>query len=265
MQADLIATFPRRISDRPSLWVATSAYGHDQVARHGQDGLLPWLAEAGADGVEIRRELLPDGFADFVALGKACQAHGLAVVYSAADALWQDTAACPSVEMRLAEADALGAIAIKFSLGRYPPGDEASWSYLRHLMERTAVPLVMVENDQTMEGGTLEPLAAFLDDAEQAGCPLAMTFDIGNWRWTDSDAHEAARRLGRYVRYVHCKGTLTYLERPHACVPSDEELADWQPIMAQFMPDMPRAIEYPLQAPNPTELTRQELSRLARL
>lgn len=260
-----MVTFPRRFPDRPSLWVATSAYGHDMTHHHGQAGLLPWLAEAGADGVEIRRELLPEGFDDFAGLGRACVEHGLGVVYSAADALWQNDAASHGTVTRLAEAKALGAIAIKFSLGHYEQGDAAAWASLTRCLHEAALPCVMVENDQTQDGGTLEPLGAFLTDAERAACPLSMTFDIGNWCWTGEDALQAAHRLGRHVRYVHCKGTLTRRGRLSACVPDDATLADWQPLMATFHNGVARAIEYPLQDADPIALTRRQLQRLATL
>ncbi|MHB0777236.1 sugar phosphate isomerase/epimerase family protein [Halomonas sp. WWR20] len=264
---DLMVTFPKKSLQRPSLWVATSAYGHASVARYGQAGLLPWLAEAGADGVEIRRELLPESFEDggFTDLGRACAEHGLAVIYSAADELWQGDIASPAVARRLAEAEALGAIAIKFSLGHYISGTSAAWTHLSEVLAASDVPLIMVENDQTTSGGTLEPLSVFLAAAEQAGCPLGMTFDIGNWRWTGDDAAAAAQRLGRYVRYMHCKGIDISQGRPHARVPSEAEFDAWQALMGHFPAGVPRAIEYPLQSTDPIQLTRQEIGRLATL
>ncbi|GAB2799346.1 TIM barrel protein [Halomonas shantousis] len=226
---------------------------------------MPWLVAAGADGVEIRRELLPEGFVDFAALGKDCARHNLAVVYSAADALWHNDACLPDVTTRLNEAAALGAVAVKFSLGQYTTGPETAWSRLRKLLLASHTPVVMVENDQTRDGGTPEPLSAFLADAERAECPLFMTFDIGNWRWTDSDVDDAARRLGRHVRYVHCKGIEARQGQLHACIPSENELDAWRALMARFPAGVPRAIEYPLQAPDSAALTRRELDRLATL
>jgi hypothetical protein len=41
--------------------VVTAAYGSEQIkAMGGQQAVLPLIANAGADGVEIRRELLSD-------------------------------------------------------------------------------------------------------------------------------------------------------------------------------------------------------------
>ncbi|MEQ4530141.1 MAG: sugar phosphate isomerase/epimerase, partial [Mixta sp.] len=44
---------------KPEIIVVTAAFGHQKVTElGGQQALLPIIAEAGADGVEIRRELL---------------------------------------------------------------------------------------------------------------------------------------------------------------------------------------------------------------
>lgn len=249
--------------DRPAQLIATSAYGYAAIAEHGQEGVLPWLAAAGATGVEIRRELLPAGFDAFAALGEACARQRLSVVYSAADMLWQDEAPAVTLGERLAEAAALGACAIKFSLGDYLHAPTAAWTTLREALAAVPVALVMVENDQTPQGGTIEPLVACLADAERAGCPLTMTFDIGNWAWTGDDAASAARRLGRYVRYVHCKGVAWRDGKPHAAVPSAAELHDWRALFAAFPAAVPRAIEYPLQGENLVAVSRNELARLA--
>ncbi|PMR69191.1 ABC transporter permease [Halomonas heilongjiangensis] len=258
--------FPRLslgASPGPATLVATSAYGRTLIEARGQAAVLPWLTEAGADGVEIRRELLPAGFTDFVALGRDCAAQGLTVVYSAADLLWDGTHPATGLDARLREAVALGAAAVKVSLGHYAGADEAAWTALRTRL--AAAPPLLVENDQTPEGGTPEPLAACLEDAAAAGCPLAMTFDIGNWHWTGSDPLAAARRLGRFVRYLHCKGVAHDADRPRARVPDDAELAAWEALLAHFPADLPRAIEYPLEAPDPVALTAEQLSRLRRL
>ncbi len=251
--------------DCPAQLIATSAYGHAAIAAHGQQGVLPWLAAAGATGVEIRRELLPAGFDAFAALGKACARQRLSVVYSTADELWQDDAPAVTLDKRLAEAAALGARAIKFSLGNYRHGPAEAWTTLRAALAAVPVAQVMVENDQTPQGGTLEPLATCLHDAEQADCPLTMTFDIGNWAWTGGDAEDAASRLGRYVRYVHCKGVAWRDGQPHAAVPSAEELHDWRALFAAFPTSVPRAIEYPLQGEDLVAVSRDELARLALL
>ncbi|CAM3578461.1 sugar phosphate isomerase/epimerase family protein [Halomonas lysinitropha] len=261
-----MAPFPSLLSgaaDAPAALIATSAYGQDLIAELGQAAVLPWLAAAGADGVEIRRELLPVGFADFSGLGRACAEQGLAVIYSAPEGLWQAGRLAEDLDERLGEAAGLGALAIKVSLGHYPVGNRTDWVALRERL--TAAPPLLVENDQTLEGGTQEPLAACLEDAAAAGCPLGMTFDIGNWHWTGSDPLAAARRLGPFVRYLHCKGVVRHGGRLKASVPDDEELSAWRELLDHLPAQLPRAIEYPLQGQDLAALTADELARLRRL
>lgn len=261
-----MAPFPSLLSgtaDTPAVLVSTSAYGQNLIATHGQAAVLPWLAAAGADGVEIRRELLPEDFADFIGLGQACAAQGLAVIYSAPDGLWEAGGLTVRLDQRLDEAAALGAVAIKVSLGHYPGGSLVDWAALRDRLND--FPPLLVENDQTPEGGTPEHLAEFLEDAAAAGCSLGMTFDIGNWHWTDSDPLDAARRLGPFVRYLHCKGIVHDGGRLGAGVPHDSELSAWKALLAHLPRGLPRAIEYPLQGQDPVALTAEQLARLRRL
>ncbi|WP_240724924.1 sugar phosphate isomerase/epimerase family protein [Onishia niordana] len=262
--------FPSHLSASPdsaAVLVATSAFGHSLIAEHGQAAVLPWLKEAGADGVEIRRELLPDGFDDFEALGRAGADASLGVVYSAADALWHGDSLAPGVMTRLEESRRLGALAVKFSLGHYasdasPASRATAWQQLCEALNGTATPLLLIENDQTAEGGTLAPMAAILADAKAAGCPLYMTFDIGNWQWTGVDPLAAAQALGPYVRYLHCKGVSVERDRLHASVPDDRELAEWRALLAHFPAGVTRAIEYPLQGSPLVDVTREQFNRL---
>ena len=68
----------------------------------------------------------------------------------------------------------------------------------------------------------------------------------------DPRAQQAAERLGRHVRYVHCKGVSTDISgKCHARVPSDKDLCEWSTMFRHFPKDVMRAIEYPLQPTPP--------------
>jgi hypothetical protein len=77
---------------KPDIIVVTAAYGHAQIAAlGGQRALLPIIQQAGADGVEIRRELLDDAaLADLPALARAVAQHQLHSSYSVPDTLFCD-------------------------------------------------------------------------------------------------------------------------------------------------------------------------------
>jgi hypothetical protein len=68
--------------------VVTAAYGSEQInAMGGQCAVLPLIANAGADGVEIRRELLSDQeLSSLPTLAATIEAHRLLACYSAPQA-----------------------------------------------------------------------------------------------------------------------------------------------------------------------------------
>lgn len=72
---------------QPEVIVVTSAYGHELVrSLGGQGALLPLIAASGADGVEIRRELLGDSDS-LAGLAQTIRGAGLGCVYSAPEPL----------------------------------------------------------------------------------------------------------------------------------------------------------------------------------
>ena len=70
--------------------VVTAAYGNDHVkSLGGQAAVLPFIANAGADGVEIRRELCSaEELNALPSLAATIERHGLLACYSAPQALF---------------------------------------------------------------------------------------------------------------------------------------------------------------------------------
>lgn len=100
------------------IMVVTAAYGHDQVrAAGGQTAMLPIIAEAGADGVEIRRELLTDAELHTLStVASAIEIFGLLACYSAPEPLFlEDGSLNPRLPALLEEAQALQALWLKVS------------------------------------------------------------------------------------------------------------------------------------------------------
>ncbi|HGY5781745.1 TPA: sugar phosphate isomerase/epimerase family protein, partial [Serratia marcescens] len=174
--------------------VVTGAYGTDTVKQHGgQRALLPIIAGAGADGVEIRRELFAAGELDSLpALAQEIERQQL---FPEALFTPQHTLN-PNLPALLAEAQALNARRLKLSLGHFRPGFD--FTELKVALEQHPVKLV-VENDQTPDCGILSMLNAFFHAAEDSHLPVSMTFDMANWLWVGQDAFAAAERLARHV------------------------------------------------------------------
>jgi hypothetical protein len=96
----------------------------------------------------------------------------------------------PELIDALQRAQAFGAKWLKVSLGYFT--DNCDLHALAQRLGESAVQL-LVENDQTLHGGRIEPFQRFFNQVEQHHLPIKMTFDIGNWQWQDQSAASAAR------------------------------------------------------------------------
>jgi len=240
--------------------VSASAYGADLARRIGHADLAALAAAAGAAGLEIRRELF-DGPQDLAALRAVIDGLKLSSVYSAPVGLFgadgrfdRDTIADV-----MHEAETVGARYLKVSLGHFSAGSDLP-SLLRFVSQAPVE--VLLENDQTPQGGMLEPIVSFLSLCTGNGHAFGMTFDMGNWRWNGVDPELAARTLAPHVRYVHCKGVREEGGKRKA-VPLEAQDTYWPKLMAYFPKGIQRAIEFPLVGSDLEEVTRRYVALLA--
>ncbi|BDB24284.1 TIM barrel protein [Cupriavidus sp. P-10] len=245
---------------RPPVLISLTAYGADLALRDGQAALARIAAAAGADGVEFRGELQRGYKEEVREQREAAGEHGLSVVWSSPEGLWNDAGSldAAAVDRAFTTALALGAARVKMSLGGYRAGTalEALLPWLRH----DGIELV-VENDQTAQAGTVPPLRDFFARLAALGETVPMTFDMGNWHWTGEDPLDAAQVFGAGVGYVHCKG----VQRTPAkwiAVPLDQSTAPWRGILRRLPAHVARAIEFPLQGDDLVQVTRRHVELL---
>jgi len=245
---------------KPDIIVVTAAYGHTQIAAlGGQIALLPVIQQAGADGVEIRRELLDDAaLADLPALAGAIAEHQLHASYSVPDTLFCDGGEInPRITHYVEEARQLNAQRLKVALGDF------SGLLPRETLQALLADLpfqLTVENDQTKHGG-LAPSVAFFTAVREADLPISMTFDMGNWCWTGEDADQAAEQLAAQVGYVHVKAAVPHQDSFRA-IALDEADDHWRTLLQQLPARAPRGIEFPLEGDDLTAVTRHYVSLL---
>lgn len=175
--------------------VVTAAYGHDRLAAlGGQQAVLPIIAEAGADGVEIRRELFTTSQLDFLSTvaGEITQ-HGLEACYSAPEPLFTGEGNLnPLIPSLLQEAHQLKARWLKLSLGHF--NHTRAFDMLKQWLSESPVALV-VENDQT-DGGKLAPMQRFQAACGVHNLPVTLTFDMANWLWVNDSPQPGRQRAG---------------------------------------------------------------------
>lgn len=240
--------------------VVTGAYGRQQVVdAGGQQAFIPVIAEAGADGVEIRRELFTDeALRQLPALASAIRNHSLTAFYSVPDPLFSaDGVINPQLPRFFVEAEQLGAKLIKFSRG-CAYGDISAEQLAEHLAA-SPVP-VTLENDQT-PGGTITAMEQLMARYGQLPQIAGMTFDTGNWCWLGESPREACQRLSHYVSYIHIKVATRSQSGLHATPPALNG-GDWQHWLAALPDTVPRGIEFPLVGDDLSAVTRQYVSLL---
>ncbi|MFI8740937.1 TIM barrel protein [Stutzerimonas zhaodongensis] len=248
---------------KPPVSISLSSYGADLVRACGQGSFVDLLADAGASRIEWREELLTTENA--AELAAAARTKGLRSIFSSPLELWLADQPAPNSALltALRRAEAFGSSWLKVSLGHFSEAHDLS--ALAAALAGSPVQL-LVENDQTSQGGRIEPLQCFFSAVEQRGLPIGMTFDIGNWQWQDQSAPVAARQLGRHVTYVHCKAVT---RRPDgklvAIPPVMADLPLWEQLLEQMPAGVMRAAEYPLQGDDLLQLTSEHVALLSRL
>ena len=246
-----------------TILISLSSFGAAEVRRHGQRWFAQLAKEAGADGFEVRGELLREGEAELAAIASALP--DMARVYSSPDGLWALDGSLnrDALHRGISAARALEAPRLKMSIGGYAPASVSDLSEVARLIAEAALELV-IENDQTDTAGTLGALVPFFEALDAHGMPLGMTFDIGNWHWTGECPLLAAKALAHRVRYVHCKGVQRQPKR-WVAVPLAESAAPWRAILRTQPANQPWAIEYPLMGDDLLAITRREVTQLRQL
>lgn len=249
--------------NKPPVSISLSSYGADLVRQRGQGSFIDVLAAAGATRIEWREELLTHE--DPAQLADDTQSRGLESVYSSPIELWLAGQSKPNPELAetLQRAEQFGSKWLKVSLGYFT--DNNDLQALARQLSQSPVQL-LVENDQTLHGGRIEPFQRFFTAVEQDNLPIKMTFDIGNWQWQDQSAASAARLLGRHVGYVHCKAVARRADGKLVAIPpSAADLHLWEQLLRHMAQGIMRAAEYPLQGDDLVQLTTEHVATLARL
>ena len=242
--------------------ISLSSFGAAEVRRHGQLWFTRLAQEAGADGVEVRGELLTRPAEELPDIARAVAQRGSHLVYSSPEGLWAHHGALDvaAVQRALEAAERLDAPRLKMSIGGFGSESQHDLPRLAELLHGRDTELV-IENDQTTPAGTVDALHAFFRQADAAGLPLGMTFDMGNWHWTGECPQEAASAFASRVKYVHCKGVHRQPRR-WVAVPLAESSAPWRAVLRALPRALPWAIEYPLAGDDLLAVTREHVAQL---
>ena len=203
--------------------------------------------EAGADGFEVRRELLSQDIhaEDVRQLRSQLTDFRLPPIYSTPQALLSNKGLRVDVlEQTVREAYALGCMLVKFAPGSMNLGGSEAAPAFSDIQNTFPDLTVTIENDQNAEHSKSADWVRFFEQITAWNCPLWMTFDMGNWLCNGTDPIAAARELAPYVIYIHAKAVV---QENGSCVSEPFRPASTQHAALAYLPaDVPRAIEFPI-------------------
>ncbi|MEH7072790.1 sugar phosphate isomerase/epimerase family protein [Neobacillus drentensis] len=240
--------------------VPLNAFDKTEVLTKGQTSFIKLIAESGAFGIEIRRELLTEQDPPLDSIRKEIDQYQLFTVYSAPIELWRANHQLNVEELTeiFHEGKQLGAKWIKVSLGHFLKDSSELKDLLTFLKQQQGIQL-FVENDQTLHGGNVHQLIAFFESASEQDIPVKMTFDAGNWYYSNQDVDEAFSKLAPFVHYLHLK----QVENDNGellTVPLQKDgRHSWEKVMNSFPSDMVKALEFPIE---PKEKTSEYIQMI---
>ncbi len=240
--------------------IALSSFGASEVKRHGQASFVDIAKHGGADGVEVRSELLSSNKSELSFIAQ--KAEWMYRVFSCAKPLFspEGELLTENVQYGMECSELLRADVTKFSIGG---GSRAQYQQFKRLSSilGSKAKSVLIENDQSNTAGSIFHLKKFFEKSAEAGLSLGMTFDIGNWHWAGESPHHASVAFASKVTYVHTKGVYRQPGKWVAVPLSDSE-APWKTILDSLPSNIPWAIEYPLIGDDLVDVTKREVELL---
>ncbi|WHY00199.1 sugar phosphate isomerase/epimerase [Neobacillus sp. DY30] len=240
--------------------VPLNAFDRVEVLEKGQTSFIKLISESGAYGVEIRRELFSKQELPLERLKHEIEQQQLFTVYSAPVECWKNNHQFNEQELTtiFQEGKKLGAKWIKVSLGHFDHVQSDIFQ-LRSFLQQYQEMQLFVENDQTLYGGNVTNLKSFFESAAEQDVPVKMTFDVGNWYYSNQDVESALSQLAPYVNYLHLKqvdkekGEL--VTRPL----QKHSNHSWEKVMNHLPSHLVKALEFPIQ---PKEKTKEYIQMI---
>ncbi len=229
--------------NRHQLVINTIVFMEQVAEGQRQQTFLAGSKRLGIRTVEVRREYF-SSVNEMQATANEADQHGISLFYSVPRPLFvEGRLAREEIHRVFTEASVLGVKSIKWNCGEFAGWTKDDLSWMTDRLARYQG-LLTVENDQTMNNGTVEGLYAFLTQTKAVGLPIRYTFDVANWAWVGEDPLENAKRMSEFVSYIHLKDVQFIGGTPNA-VPLGEGVLPLVEILSVLPNEVPVALEYP--------------------
>ena len=237
-------------SEMSAIYIPLNSFFDKKISMKDLLQAISLVGKSKATGIEIRRELIKEE--DLLPVLQNIQPilhkADLYTVYSAPIPVWNNlgTVNEQALHTVLEESNFLSAQWVKLPLGHYDK-KKSDLQALGKILKKYPNVSLLVENDQTVEGGKIQPLASFFENASILGLKIRMTFDIGNWAFQQEDAYEAFQIFHPYIFYFHLKHVVKQDNLFFTVPLPPEQTADWRRIDQGISASIPRALEFSLE------------------
>ncbi|MDU0968917.1 MAG: sugar phosphate isomerase/epimerase [Actinomycetaceae bacterium] len=243
--------------------INTCVYMDELSSGVPQAELLPRIAELGLTLAEARREFIASD-AEYDAIARAARDLGLTMFLSIPESLTLQGAPHPKLEQFLSEAERMGAVRVKFNQGDVKDVSARVLADIDAAGRAHGIALT-IENDQTLENGTLACTKASLENIASKKSDIGYTFDVGNWCWRGEDPSEAFDQLLDRITVFHLKdvagaaaraasiqveaidGAAAQAQQPRTTMLDGGDI-DWRAMLARLDSDVPVLLEFPIPA-----------------
>lgn len=232
-----------------TVFIPLNAFSNEFGLQEDIDYYISLIAKSHADGIEIRRELLDSSSIknEIKKISTRLKDCSLFTVYSAPVPLWKEDHSFNEETLTtiFEECKLLQAPWLKLPLGHFH-NENSNIDALSLFLQKYSSIELLIENDQTIEGGKIKNLFAFFKRVDKSKLPIKMTFDIGNWIYLEEQPLEAAELFAPYVCYYHLKKVMGQNNQLVAVPISIEENPIWKTVDEKYFSNLAKALEFPL-------------------
>jgi len=246
--------------NRDLLVINTITFLHNIKNGELQETLISKINDLDVKNVEIRREMIKNFDRELKEIRRVSEKYNMKVLYSTPESLYvMGKFDKKGVSRYIDEAEQMGAKMIKLILGDYSGISSEDEVALKEILGKHDITL-MVENDQSKAGGTLQRLLPFLNLCKEKEIKIFSTFDIGNWLWTGEDPLVNAMELEEFTKYIHLKDIIIENSVPNTTYLNEGSIS-WKEVLKIFSSDIPVALEYPCGA-EAEKVLKEEMKKL---
>lgn len=219
------------------------------------------ISKLGIVNVEIREEFLKEKKEELKEIKELAKEYNFHLIYSVPAHLFVNkTLPMAIIEQYINEAMCIDAKMIKFSLGEFDKNNLNLVIQLKKLLAQYNIQIT-IENDQTELSGKVVNLIEFFEWCNKYELNIKGTFDIGNWYWVGENPIDNAKKIGRFINYIHLKDVILENFGPKT-VSLSKGIVPWDQVLKMFPSHILIGLEFP-GGTSPIDVIKESIEKLS--